>query len=245
MARKAALLFALITLLAVSAAQAQNSSDHATIDDIRRTLYVTIDEDQVRFEIPDGMCFADRTRPGEGRLFEAIAQGLRFKGDETLLGLFMTCDSLANPGHPLAREGRVPSFGIITHPYKIAARADRSSTAAYLDWRQASFHEYVALNLPGWIMAADPLRLPGDTTDPAVPAPGPAQGNNGIFTTFSQYLSADAQPFPTVGAAGTTLLRGHPVEFILRLNAASGITDEEQAYEFMRDFLDLQAAINR
>lgn len=245
MAPKARGLLALLLTVVLAGEARAEAPIKPDLDPHRRTLYVTIGEDPVRFEAPVDMCFADRTRKGEGEMFDLIAAALKQKGDETLLGLFMPCDSLANPMHAMAREGRVPSFGIVTFPHRIEASAPRDSSSAYLDWRAASFHEYVAVNLPGWLLAADPLRQPGDTANLPEIAPGPAQGQNGLFVTHNQYLSADGRPFPTVGATGTALLRGHPVEFIVRLNAASGIGDESGAHEFMVNFLDLQAAINR
>ena len=65
------------------------------------------------------------------------------------------------------------------------------------------------------------------------------------MTTFSQYLSADGQPFQTVGATGTLLAKGHPIEIAVRLNGASGITTTDQAHDFMKKFMDLQGEINR
>lgn len=244
MAPKTVWVFAL--LLAVTLPTFAAAADKPPkLDPHRRTLYVTLGENPVRFEAPKDMCFADPTRRGEGELAAMIAASLRQKGDETLLGVFMPCDSLANPMHAMAREGRVPSFGLITWPQQMEDRGPWPTNARYLDWRSASFHEYVAVNLTGWLGAADALRQPGDTAKVPELAPGPAQGENGLFTTYNQYLSADGRPFPTVGAVGTTLLRGHPVEFILRLNAASGVEDEMAAHDFMANFLDLQAAINR
>jgi hypothetical protein len=246
MAPKAA--FAALVLglcLTATAAAAGDAVTTTPVDAKRRTLYVTVDNQSIRFEAPPGMCFADRTHRREGPFVEPIVQSLRQKGDEKLLGLFMPCDSLANPALAIAREGRVPSFGMILWPHDVGEAAPRDSSAAYLDWRAASFYEYVRVHLPAWLAAADPLRQPGDTARPPEIAPGPGQSTAGLFITYGQYLSADGRPFPTVGAVGTALLRGHPVEFVVRLNRASGISDDSGAHGFMVNFLDLQAAINR
>lgn len=238
------LIAALAVLLALGApAFAQNKP--AVDADKTRTLFATVGGERLRFEIPEGMCFADHSHPQQRAIIELVRRALTHKGDEHLLGLFMPCDSLLNPGHPVAREGRVPSVGIILWPHKIEDAADRSSTASYLNWRAASFREYTMLNLPVWMMAADPLRQSGDTVkDPEV-ASDLARTDHALLAAFSQYLSADGRPFPTVGAVGTTMLKGHPVEIALRLNAASGITSADQAHEFMAEFMDLQARINR
>lgn len=210
-----------------------------------RRLFVTVGEERLGFEIPEGMCFADQGNYRQAVLIDMIRRALAKKGDETLLGLFMPCDSLANAGNPVAREGRVPSFGVILHPHKLENISTRSSTAGYLDWRAPSFHEYAAVNVPVWMFLADPLRDSGDTaSDPEMDG-DMTRSDNALVTTFSQYLSADAQPFPTVGALGTTLIKGHPIEIAVRLNPLSGITTNSQAYEFMTNFMELQAAFNR
>ncbi len=213
--------------------------------DKTRTLFVNVGAERLRFEIPEGMCFADQGHPQQRALIELVRRALAHKGDEHLLGLFMPCDSMLNPGHAMAREGRVPSVGMILWPHKIEKAADRSTRDSYLNWRAASFREYTALNLPVWMLAVDPLRQSGDTVkDPELSA-DLARSNHALLATFSQYLSADGQPFETVGAAATTLIKGHPVEIIIRLNRASGITTIDQAHEFMAQFMDLQAQINR
>lgn len=243
MARKIILsALALVMAASVAIAAPPKKDDFTTK---RRTLYVTVEQDQIRFEAPKGMCFADATKRNEAQLVRLVAGLLRKKGDEQLLGLFMPCDSLANPMHVSAREGRVPSFGIITWPHDIEDAASHDSAGAYLDYREASFREYVAVNLPAWLAAADPLRQPGDKVKLPEPDGELRRGTHGLVTAYSQYVSADNYPFPTTGAVATALLRGHPVEILVRLNAASGIVTTGQAHDFMKDFIDLQGEINR
>ncbi len=236
----AALLVA--TLACVTPALAQKPDPAA---DKTRTLFVTVGGERLRFEIPEGMCFADSSNRQQAMLIDLIRRALAQKGDEHLLGLFMPCDSLANPGNPMAREGRVPSVGLILWPHKIEKAATLSSSDSYLNWRAASFREYTALNLPMWMLAADPLRQSGDTVKDPELATDIARTDHALMTTFSQYLSADGQPFDTVGAVGTLAVKGHPIEFALRLNGASGITTTDQAHDFMAQFMELQATLNR
>lgn len=234
----------LVVLATATPAHADAKTQDAIINKERRTLFVTVGEDRLRFEAPKGMCFADKTMRTEGALLRAAELALRHKGDEDLLGLFMPCDSLVNPAMAIAREGRVPSFGMITFPHGVETTAPRGDLGAYLAYRDASFHEYAAVNLGPWLGIMGLLRQPEDTAkDPALDD-GVAYSTHGIVTTYSQYLSADARPFPTVGAVATTLAHGHPVEVVMRLNAASGVTTAQQAHDFMANFIDLQAALN-
>lgn len=213
--------------------------------DKTRTLFVTVGSERLRFEIPEGMCFADQSNRQQGAMLDLIRAALAHKGDEHLLGLFMPCDSIANPGNPMAREGRVPTVGIILWPHKIEDTATLTTSVQYLDWRAASYREYGALNLPIWMLAADPLRQSGDTVKDPELSTDVAQSRHALMTTFSQYLSADGQPFETVGAAGTLLVKGHPIEIAVRLNGATGITTTAQAHDFMKNLMDLQGDINR
>lgn len=210
-----------------------------------RTLFVTVGEDRLRFELPQGMCFADRNDRQQGALLDMARRALDKKGDERLLGLFMPCDSLANPGNPLAREGRVPTVGLILWPHKIEAGSAHTDTAAYLDWRAPSFHEYAALNIPLWLFAADPLRQPGDNVHDPLIDDGHRASAAALMAAFSQYISADGQPVETVGALASMLVRQHPIEIVIRMNATGSDATIDQAYEFMSEFTGLQAALNR
>lgn len=243
MAPKRIIAALLAATLALSAPAWAAKPDPAA--DKTRTLFVTVGGERLRFEIPEGMCFADSSNRQQAMLIDLIRRALAHKGDEHLLGLFMPCDSLANPGNPMAREGRVPSVGLILWPHKIEKAANLSSSDSYLNWRAASFREYAALNLPMWMLAADPLRQSGDTVKEPELSTDAARTNHALMTTFSQYLSADGQPFETVGAVGTLLVHGHPVEIAVRLNGASGITTTDQAHDFMEKFMELQAMLNR
>lgn len=244
MARKiaACALALMLTASVAASAAAPKKDDPATK---RRTLYVTLGENRLRFEAPTGMCFADATKNVEISIVKMTA-GLLKKADAgSLIAVFMPCDSLANPRNVMAREGRVPSFGIITWPRDIEDAAPRGSLEDYLSYRAASFNEYIAVNLPAWLVAADHMRQPGDTVQPPVPQDSAARSASGVVASYSQYLSADNYPYPTAGAVGTTLLQGHPVEILVRMNAASGIDTPAKAQDFMKDFIDLQADLNR
>ncbi len=234
---------ALIALLAITSPVLAQTS--AAITGKTRTLHVTVGNERLRFEAPDGMCFADGNNRQQDAVLQLARRMLRHKGDEQLLGVFMPCDSIANPANPMAREGRVPSLGVILWPHKIEDRATRDTASTYLDWRAASFPEYAALNLPLWLLAADPFRQPDDTVaDPEISGDSRHTATS-LSTAYAQYLSADGQPFPTVGGIGTILINGHPIDIALRLNAASGVTTIDQAHEFMENFMELQARINR
>ncbi len=233
----------LLATLVIAAPALADKPDPAA--DKTRTLFVTVGEDRLRFEIPEGMCFADQSNRQQGAMLDLIRRALAHKGDEHLLGLFMPCESIANPGNPMAREGRVPTIGIILWPHKIEDAVAHGSSAQYLDWRAPSYREYAALNLPVWMLAADPLRQSGDTVKDPELSTEVTRSTHALMTTFSQYLSADGQPFQTVGATGTLLAKGHPIEIAVRLNGASGITTTDQAHDFMKKFMDLQGEINR
>lgn len=234
-------LFAYVAVCVLALVPAASHGDSAAA----RTLFVTVGQERLRFEAPAGMCFADHGARAQAGMIDAVRGALAKKGDERLLGLFMPCDSLTNPSHPGSREGRVPSFGVILWPHDVEDAAPRDDLARYLDWRRASFREYIALNLSPWLLAADPLRQPGDSVAEPVITPEPLTTPVALITSYQQSLSADAQPFPTTGAAATTLIHGHPVEILIRLNAASGVTTTDQVHVFMDNFMALQERLNR
>jgi hypothetical protein len=213
--------------------------------DYRRTLHVGMGQETLKFEAPLGMCFLDPSRRNEGVIYRALEQVIDKKGDEKLLGVFAPCDSLANAGNPMAEEGSVMSTGLLTWPNRaIGEKSGFETRADYLDFREPSFAEYLALNLSQWTNVTKETLPAGDRLGDIVMDGEVRRSESGVYAGFTQNMTINAEKYDLTGVGATTALRGFPVEVLIRLNRYNGIDTTGEAYELMEDFLAQQAALN-
>lgn len=239
---KKTLAFAL-TALALMTAQAQASKPDPRPVDYRRTLFAAAGQDRMIFEAPLGWCFLDPTDKKQGPVYEAISAVVRAAAHSVVVGVFAPCNSIANSGNPMGPEGDVISSGIVTWANPVIGDKMPQDLNGYIDLRAPSFREYVALNVMNWggLQSDDTAT---QNMERYVLEKSARATDAGVSIGFSQKITKNAQNYDIVGAAGTTLLRHHPVELLLRLNSGGGAYTLDSAHQMMDTLLAQQVVLN-
>ena len=234
-------------LLPALPADAQMRANGSAANEARRTLVARVGEDTLHFEAPLGMCFVDPTKQGEREFYASVRDFFTRKADETLLGVFAPCEGLANMGGGGVNnpEGQVMSTGLILWPQRRVGDSLDVSLDEYLNLRAASFEEYLTLTIDAWSAASNANLDPSLSIGEIMRTGDLRQSGHAVTAGFSQELKAGGEKHPLRLFASTTLLRGHPIEFALRLGRFAKGMDDEQAHEFVDKFMAQQVALNR
>jgi hypothetical protein len=108
--------------------------------DPRRTLFAVVQQHKLALEAPVGMCFLDQTDPRQAMSYAVLASMAERNNDQVLLGAFMACDAVNDPG--VWNEG-LPGFGLVTWLNPSIGPRTAMSRQDYLDMRESYFMQYV------------------------------------------------------------------------------------------------------
>ncbi len=205
--------------------------------DTRRTLYVPVGQKQIILEAPDDMCFLDQTVKNEGLLFRLMADDMLLKGNETLLAVFGTCNTIANIGSTGSIE-LLKSIGTVTWENARIGESTPLERVDYLEMHENELKDYIRNNMKAWLESYSTPDQENQQVESTV-----RRNDNSISLGFRADVELTDETFKTVGVVAKTTLHHAPVVVAIR-STAKHAPSLDYLHRAMDAFLAKQIALN-